>query len=174
MKELWSWILMVVSTCLLLEVLKVLIRKHRTIFGQAFLQVLEARVSLSFARTWTLRTETRLLKDALQDKLGRVCHQLSTVCSSFYFKRMYVLAVKSQPHMKPNSQCASTVLVNFPFWPTHHRVLRCSNAKISSSPSSENLNAPINTNTLSLEKKWWKTGRPILSLGDCCIWSNSC
>lgn len=137
MKELWSWILMVVFTCLLLEVLKVLIRKHRTIFGQAFLQVLEARVSLSFARTWTLRTETCLLKDALQDKSNSAgcVTNFQRFVLRFILKKTYVLAVKSQSHMKPNSQCASTVLVNFPFWRTRHRVLRCSNAKISSSPS---------------------------------------
>lgn len=58
-----------------------------------------------------------------QIKLGRVS---PTFNGLFFvlFKKMYVLAVKSQPHMKPNSQCASTVLVNFPFWPTRHRVLR--------------------------------------------------
>ena len=95
------------------------------------------RVSLSFARTWTLRTETRLLKDALQDKSNSAgcVTNFQRFVLRFILKKMYVLAVKSQPHMKPNSQCASTVLVNFPFWRTRHRVLRCSNAKISSSPS---------------------------------------
>ena len=139
MKELWSWILMVVFTCLLLEDLKVLIRKHRTIFGQAFLQVLEARVSLSFARTLNTADGNASTEGCTsrQIKLGRVCHQLINNGLFFvlFLKKMYVLAVKSQPHMKPNSQCASTVLVNFPFWRTRHRVLRCSNAKISSSPS---------------------------------------